>query len=326
MKVFITGATGFIGTHLARRMAQTDHEFTCMVRETSNVSTLRALKIPTVIGDVTDRASLARSMPGHDAVINLANVYAFWVPDKRVYQDVNVEGTRNVMETALMSSVAKVVHVSTSLIYGKPVECPFTEDCEPGPVRFSAYAQTKYEGDQIAWELYKQQGLPLVAIYPSGVLGPDDHKASGRYIENLANGRLPVTVFNESALTFVHVRDVAEAILCALEKEGNIGEKYLVGARAITFNETNSIISEITGTSVPRIQLPDAMVMLNARLLTAIADVTKRPPLWDMSLDQMRTMKEGFQFDGSKAERELGFTYTPLRTAYEEAIASYQMA
>lgn len=85
MKVFVTGTTGFIRAHLARRMAQTDHELTCLVRKTSDVSTLRALKILTVIGDVTDRASLARSMPGHDAVINLANAYAFWVPDKRVY-------------------------------------------------------------------------------------------------------------------------------------------------------------------------------------------------------------------------------------------------
>ena len=91
MKVFVTGATGFIGTHLAKRMAQTDHELTCLVRETSDVSTLRALNIPTIIGDVTHRASLVRSMLGYDAVINLANVYDFWVPDKRVYQDVNVE-------------------------------------------------------------------------------------------------------------------------------------------------------------------------------------------------------------------------------------------
>ena len=85
MKVFVTGATGFIGTHLARRMAQMDHELTCLVRKTSDVSTLRALDIPTATGDVTDRASLVRSMPGHDAVINLANVYDFWLPDKRVY-------------------------------------------------------------------------------------------------------------------------------------------------------------------------------------------------------------------------------------------------
>ncbi|MGC9349583.1 MAG: NAD-dependent epimerase/dehydratase family protein [Anaerolineae bacterium] len=324
MKVYVTGATGFIGTHLMHLMAQTDHELTCLVRETSDVSTLRLLGIPTVVGDVTDRASLERSIPGHDALINLANVYDFWVPDKRVYHEVNVEGTRNVLETALAADVAKVVHVSTFVIYGKPVECPFDEECEPGPVRFSEYAQSKYEGDFVAWELYEQKRLPLVLIYPGAVVGPGDPKPTGRYIANFINGRLPVTVFGESRMSFVHVRDVAKAILLALEKEGNIGEKYLVAPGAISFDEINAMISEITGVPVPKIPLPDFMVMLNARLLTALADITKKPPWRGMSVDQMRTMMEGGQVATSKVERELGLTYTPIRTAIDEAIASYQ--
>ncbi|MBN1249913.1 MAG: NAD-dependent epimerase/dehydratase family protein [Anaerolineae bacterium] len=326
MKAYVTGATGFIGTHLVRLMATTDHELTCLVRETSDVSTLDELHIPYVLGDVTDRASLERTMPGHDAVINLANVYDFWVPDKQIYYDVNVTGTRNVMLAALQAGVAKVVHVSTCLIYGNPAECPFDENCEPGPERFSAYAETKYLGTQIAWQLYEERGLPLVVVYPAGVIGSEDDKATGRYLTGLAKGRLPATVFPQSLLTFVHVQDVAQAILCALEKEGNIGEKYLLGGGILSFQQINTIVSQITGTRSPRMHMPDALVMLNARLLTAIADITKRPPLWDMSVDQIRTMKQGYQFHGSKAETELGITYTPLRRAIEDVLVSHGVA
>lgn len=324
MKTFITGATGFIGTHLVRRLAQTEHEMVCLARETSNVSTLEEVGAILVTGDVTDRDSLLEGMKGCDAVLNLANIYTFWEPDKRVYTRVNVEGTRNVMEAALEAGVSKVVHVSTAIIYGKPADVPYTEESPVGPVRFSEYAETKYQGDLVAWELYETRGLPLVAIYPSGVMGPGDPKASGQYIQGLIQRQLPTTVFGDSVLTWVHVSDVAEAIVRALEKEGNIGEKYLVGKYHASFAELNDMINEISGVPLPKMSMPDSVTMANAALLTWLSNLTKKPPIWGMATDQMRTMKEGFVFDGSKAERELGLTYTPIRVAIEEAIASYR--
>jgi dihydroflavonol-4-reductase len=254
----------------------------------------------------------------------LANIYSFWEPNKQVYTDVNVEGTRNVMEAALETGVSKVVHVSTVVTYGKPADCPFTEESPVGPVRFSEYARTKYEGDLIAWELYEKKGLPLVMIYPSGVLGPGDLKASGQYIQRLIHRRMPATVFHDVILTWVHVQDVAEAILRAAEKEDNIGEKYFVCKHQLSFREINEMISEISGVPLPKMHLPDSLVMVNAALLTKLADLIKKPPMLGMSMDQMRTMKEGFKADGSKAERELGITYTPVRVALEEAIAWYR--
>ena len=101
MKTFITGATGFIGTHLVKRLAQTEHELICLVRKTSDVQTLKELGIPVITGDVTDKDSVLEGMRGCDWVVNLANIYTFWEPDKQVYTDVNVGGTRNVMECAL---------------------------------------------------------------------------------------------------------------------------------------------------------------------------------------------------------------------------------
>ena len=323
MKVFITGATGFIGTHLVKRLARTEHEVCCSVRKTSNVCALES-RVTLVTGDVTDRSSLLEGMKGSDWVLNLANVYSFWEPHKRVYTDVNVEGTRNVMECALETGVSKVVHISSVVAYGKPVDCPFTEESPVGPARFSEYAETKYRGDLIAWELYQKRGLPLVMIYPGGVLGPGDQKASGQYIQNLVHRRLPATVFHDSILTWVHVRDVAEAILKAAEKEDNVGEKYIVCKHQLSFREINELASEISGVPLPKLTLPDWLAMANATLLTWLAGLTRKPPLWGMATDQMRTMKEGFRADGSKTERELGITYTPIRVALEEAIASYQ--
>lgn len=324
MKILITGATGFIGRHVAKRLAETDHELHCLVRESSNVRALKEQGATLIIGDVTNKDSMLAGMKGCDWVINLANVYSFWEPDKRIYAAVNVGGTRNVMECALETGVSKVVHVSTVAIYGKPAQCPFTEETPVGPVRFSEYSRTKYEGDLIAWLLHEKKGLPLVMIYPCGVLGAGDPKPSGQYIRDLVRRRMPATVFHDSILTWVHVKDVAEAIVRAAEKEDNIGEKYLVGKHQLSFKQTNEMFREISGVPLPRIRLPDPLVMLNAAFLTWLADLIKKPPPWGMSKDQMRVMKEGFVVDGSKAERELGITYTPVRVALEEAIESYR--
>jgi dihydroflavonol-4-reductase len=324
MRIFITGGSGFIGGNVVKRLAQTDHFMHCLVRKPSQVPELEKYGATCIVGDVTDRVSLAIGMEGCDWVINLANLYSFWEPDKRIYWDVNVEGTRNVLECALETGVSKVIHVSTCGIYGKPEDCPFTEDSPVGPERFSEYFRTKYEGDLIAWDLNEKKGLPLVMIYPVAVLGAGDPKTTGQYINDLIYRRLPAAVFLKSVLTFVHVRDVAEIIVRAAEKEGNIGEKYIAGKIQMSLREVNDMVREISGVPSPIFALPNFMVTLNARLLTWLSNITKKSPIWGMSVDQIRTMKEGFCIDGSKAERELGIAYTPVRVAMEEAIASFK--
>jgi dihydroflavonol-4-reductase len=324
MRVFITGATGFIGTYTIRRLAQTEHRICCLVRKTSSVRELEKLGVTLVTGDVTDKASLREGMKECDWVVNLANIYSFWEADKAIYHRVNVEGTRNVMQCALDAAVSKVVHVSTAVVFGKPADVPFTEESSVGTVRFSDYAQTKYEGDLVAWELYEKRGLPLVMIYPGAVVGAGDPKSTGQYINDFIHRRIPARVLEDSIITYVYVGDVAEAIVRALEKEDNIGEKYLVGNYQLSGGEFGKLISEISGVPLPERHFPAALVMGIAWLRTRIANVTKQPPPWGMCTDQVRSIKEGVRFDGSKAERELGITYTPIRVAVEEAIASYR--
>jgi len=325
MKTFITGATGFIGSHLLKRLSQTNHELHCLVRRIGPASErLKSLGATIIMGDVTDRASVLRGMRGCDWVFHLAGLYSFWEPSNRIFKAINVDGTRNVMECALETNVAKVVHVSTAGIYGKPADCPFTEESKVGPARFCEYFRTKYEGDLIVWDLHKNKSLPVVVVYPTAVLGPDDPKATGKYIVDLIQRRLPATVMNDDIMTFVHVKDVAEVIVRAAEKQNNIGEKYLAGKHQMSFGEINQMVSEISGVPLPKLRLPKSFTMFNAVLLTGLANVIKKQPPWGMSIGQIKVMREGFRVDGSKAERELGISYTPIRVALEEAIASYQ--
>jgi len=302
MKVFITGATGFVGTHLANRMAQTNHQMYCLVRPTSNTDKLKQLGAVLVPGDVTDRDSLLIGMKGCDWVCHLAATVSFWEPSKQTYTYINVEGTRNLMEVALEMGVSKVVHVSSAVVYGQPAECPFTEESQDGPVRRSEYARTKYAGELVAWQLHEKRGLPLVTVYPGNVMGPNNIKHSSQAIKDFIDHALTAGVYNDSILTLVDVRDVAVAIIKALEKDDNIGEKYLLGKHQLTYREFSEIVSDICGVPLAKAHLPDCLQLVTAAFLGGTRMI----------------------FDGSKAEGKLGITYTPIRVSLEETFSSHR--
>ena len=322
MKTFVTGATGFIGTHLVPRLVSAGHEARCLVRRPGAGRILEERGAVAVPGDVTDPASLRAAIAGCDWVLHLANVYSFWEPDPTIYTRVNVAGTRNVMECARAAGVSKVVHVSSAVVYGRPADVPFREESPVGPVRSTEYARTKYAGERIAQDLHEQAGLPLVTILPGAVVGPGDPKPTGQYVTSLVRRRMPARVMEGTVFTFVHVRDVAEAVVRAAEKTGNLGERYLVGAERLSFGEINRMVSEIAHVPLPALRMPDWLAAASAALLTGLAGWTGQPPPWGLSADQVRMMRTGFEFDGGKAQRELGLVYTPVRTAIEEMIAS----
>tara|TARA_B100000686_G_scaffold181780_1_gene188796 strand:- start:8869 stop:9807 length:939 start_codon:yes stop_codon:yes gene_type:complete len=304
-------------------LKEKDHDIVCLVRKSSDIGDLED-KVTVVHGDVTDKPSIVSGMRGCEWVIHLANVYSFWEPDKSVYKSVNVNGTRNVMEAAIETVAAKIVHVSSVVTYGRPDQLPFTEETPEGLSLFSEYARTKSAADALVWKLYKNQRLPVVMVYPGAVAGPGDLKASGQYIHDLINRRLPMRVYDNSILTWVHVRDVSTAIVKTLELSDNLGERYLICSEQVTNREFTNMVAQISGVPSPRIRLPDFLVSVNAFLLTALAKVTRQAPPWGMSMDQMNTLREGIVADGAKAKRELGIVYTPLYTALEEAIEWYR--
>ena len=332
MRIFITGGTGFIGQHTLRRLAEAGHELVCLIRpgsearlRTSGILAQLPASLTIIPGDVNDRAALRQGLAGCDALIHLANVYSMWLPDPREFERVNVEGTRNVLEAALETRVGKVIYVSTVAVYGKPAESPFTEESQPGPRLFSAYARSKAAADAIAWQLYQQRGLPLVALYPGIVLGPGDDKPSGVYIRDFIQGKVPTPIFRRSIETYVGVEDAAECILRALEKPGNLGQKYLVGNERLSGMAYARLICAAAGVKMPWMRLPSIVVLAAAYLFTWRANlITHQPPPWGLSIDAGWTLLMGFCYDGSKAERELGLRYTPVIESLRAAVQWYR--
>ncbi len=322
MKVFVTGATGFIGRHLAERLVREGHTVRCLVRSTSQVDALKQLGLELVVGDVRDTTGLAAAMRGVDCFFHLANLYAMWLPQNRAYGKVNVEGTRNAFEAALEANVGRVVYVSTAAVFGRPEAVPFNEDSVRGEVLFSEYARTKAEGERIAWD-YARRGLDLCVLYPGIVLGVGDHKASGQYIRDIIHGRVPSTIFHQSRAIYVHVEDVVDAAVQAALRPEVRGRGYLIGGQCLNGRDYARLIAEISQVRLPILHFPDEIVLLAAYLLTGLSALTHRPPWWGLSIDAAQTLKQGFVFDGSRAERELGLSYRPIRQALEEAIQSY---
>ena len=263
-------------------------------------------------------------MAGCDWLFHLANLYSMWEPDPSRFSRINIDGTRCVFETALETGVKKVVYVSTVAVFGKPAEYPIDEHSQPGPELFSEYARTKAAADKMAWDFYHHQGLPLVVLYPAIVLGAGDDKASGHYIQDIIRRRVPSTIFHHSTATYVYVGDLIDAMLCAAELSGTVGQKYLIGRHSLDGRAYAKMISAVSGVPLPIFRFPDLIVLAAAYLLTGLSAIIRRPPLWGLSVDAAWTLKNGFTCDGSKAERELGIHYTPLRRALEEAVASYR--
>jgi dihydroflavonol-4-reductase len=312
VRIFITGATGFIGHHLVVRLAEEGHELVCLVRKSSRADFLKAKGARLVYGDVTDREAMRIGMEGCDWLFHLANLYSMWEPDTAAFARINIEGTRCVLETALEVGVKKVIYVSTVAVFGKPEALPFDEQSLPGPVYFSEYARTKAAADRLAWDLYQRKGLPLVVLYPGIVLGAGDGKASGIYIQDIVNRRVPSTIFHDSTATYVHVADVITALLRAAQQPETVGQKYLIGKHRLTGREFTRLISQISGVALPLFRFPDWMVLAAAYLLTGLSWIIRRPPIWGLSIDAAWTLKKGFWCDGSKAERELGRTTYPI--------------
>ncbi|MBV9279570.1 MAG: SDR family NAD(P)-dependent oxidoreductase [Chloroflexi bacterium] len=325
MRVFVTGGTEFVGRHVVERLRASGHDITCLARRPDHpaATRLQGARTRLVRGDVLDPSAVIRGMADSDAVIHAAGLYSLWEPDTRAYWRVNVEGTRNVMEAALQTGVGKVVHIGSIVTYGRQAVVPFTEAATPGRLA-SEYARSKAAGEELAWNRHRTRGLPLVVVSPASVLGAGDPKASGQYITNLVQRRLPARAAERGRFTFVHVRDVADAIVRATEQRGNIGQRYLVGREVLSFREMNDLVARTAGAPVPALALPDTVALVTARLLTAVADRIKRSPLWGFSVDQVRTMLDGSEADGSKAERELGLQYTPIGLAIQEMVAEVQ--
>lgn len=317
-KVFITGATGFIGASLARELLEQGCEVKALVRPGSIKANLAGLPIELHEGDLLDQDSLEQGLAGCDTLYHAAADYRLWTRNPKSMYDVNVGGTRSVLEAALKRNLSRVVYTSSVGTLGNPGDgTPGTEDT---PVSFDEmvghYKKSKFLAEREA-ETFLERGLPLVIVNPSTPVGRLDIKPTptGRIIVDFLNRRMPA--YLDTGLNLIDVEDCAKGHVLAA-RHGRIGEKYILGNQNLTLRDIFSLLEEISGLPAPRVKLPYTPILLAAYANEALSRVTGREPL--IPLAGVRMAGKLMYFDSSKAIRELGLPQQPVKNALKKAV------
>lgn len=323
MRALVTGATGFIGHHLARLLAQEGFQVRAMARKGGRTFEKENTGWEWVEGDIRDRVSLAHAMKGCEAVFHVAALYAFWPPQRRPYYETNVLGTVNVMEVARELGVSRVVHTSTWRTVGPPQSGELAnESCEPDPREMKGpYLWSKWQAEEKVMGLARQ-GMDVVVVNPTVPVGAGDARPTptGRLVRDFIRGRVPAYV--DTVLNVVDVEDVAWGHLLAF-KRGRAGERYILGNENMRLKGLLEVLARITGRKAPKIRVPLVVAGWAAALDRVIEGaVLRREPLLPVEgIQHARFMRP---VDCSRARRELGMPQTPVEVALEKAVRWYR--
>jgi dihydroflavonol-4-reductase len=319
MKALVTGATGFVGYHVARFLVGRGVRVSALVRNGSDRKALDALGVEVLTGDVRDYDSLYRALDGCSRLYHLAADYRLWVPDPETMYEINVQGTKNVMEAALRHRVERVVYTSTvGALTARRDGVPADEDTPVGiKEMIGHYKRSKFIAEQEV-RGYIAKGLPAVIVNPSTPVGPMDRRPTptGKMVVDFLNGRMPA--YLDTGLNFVDVEDVAEGHWLAAER-GRIGQRYILGNRNITLREFFGILGKAAGRRAPKVRLPYLPVLIAAYVDETISRlVPGRCPT--IPLTGVRMARKYMYFDVSKAVRELNMPRRPVEGAIERAV------
>lgn len=322
MRALVTGATGFIGSSILRKLLAQGYQVRALVREQSNTRNLDELNIEVAFGDITNADSLGPALRDCTHLFHAAALYSFWVKERALLYKVNVDGTRNVLQAAKEAGIDRVVYTSSVAALAVPVgKIPTTEET---PVDFTQivgdYKKSKYYAEQVALE-YARDGLPVVIVNPSFPVGPRDIKPTptGQTILDFLNRKLPAYI--ETGVNVVDVEDVAVGHLLAAER-GEIGQRYILGGTDMTMGQLLKTLSGITGLPAPRVRLPYLPILGLSYLNTAYCRLTMATPR--MTPETIRMSRHHMYYDPTKAIRELGFPQTRPRAALEKAVNWFQ--
>lgn len=310
----VTGATGFVGWHVARRLIETGHRVRALVRPGSR---LRELEAEAVAGDLRDPESLARAAAGCGLVFHVAADYRLWARRPEELYESNVRGTRHLLEAARRAGVERVVYTSTVGAIGIPPEGLGDEQTPVSLKEMTgAYKRSKFLAEQAAQEAARA-GLPVVIVNPTAPVGDHDFKPTptGRIILDFLRGAMPAYI--ETGLNFVDVRDVAEGHRLACER-GRPGERYILGAENWTLEEFFRRLAAISGLPAPRRRIPYALALAAGALSTGWARLSGRPPR--APLDGVRMARKKMFVSSAKAGRELGYSPGPVEAALRRAV------
>jgi len=318
LKAFVTGATGFLGSHVARVLADQGADLRLLVRSTSNLKNLTGLKADTATGDLRDAASLEKAISGCDTVFHVAADYRLWVRDPNEMYRSNVGGTRSLLEAARKNGVRRVVYTSSVATIG------FKSDGQPAdedsPVSLSDmighYKRSKFMAEQLAMEAGRS-GIQVVTVNPTTPVGEQDVKPTptGRIVVDFLKRKFPAYV--ETGLNLVDVRECAQGHVAALEK-GRTGERYILGGEDLTLKQILDKLGQITGLPSPKIKLPYLFAFAAGVVDEAVTGILlRREPR--ATVDTVRMGKKKMFASSAKAERELGWKIVPVDGALRHA-------
>ena len=317
----ITGASGFVGWHVASLLAERGHRVRALVREGSTVP---ELDVECVAGDLRDRASLDRAVAGCGVVFHVAADYRLWSRNPQELYDSNVAGVRNMLEASRAAGVDRVVYTSTVGCIGVPDIPESVPNGNLGDERQVCsldemkgdYKRSKFLGEQVALE-FAESGFPVVIVNPTAPMGDHDFKPTptGQIVVDFLRGAMPA--FIDTGLNVVSVKDVAIGQWLACE-HGRPGERYILGSENLTLRQILEDLSDITGRKSPTVELPYFVAWMTAAVGTALSSVTGTPPR--ASLEAVRMAKKKMWVSHEKAARELGYAPRPAREALVEAV------
>lgn len=319
----VTGATGFVGSAVARALAARGHRLRVLARRGSDRRNLAGLECEPVEGDLNDAASLARAVAGCRTVAHVAADYRIWVPDPAAMLAANVEGTRALMLAALEAGVERVVHCSSVAALGLTKDGTPADETTPVSEEsiVGIYKKSKFRAERAVLDLVRERGLRAVIVNPSAPVGPRDIRPTptGKMIADAASGRIPAYI--DTGLNVVHVDDVAAGHVLALE-HGRIGERYILGSENLSLGQLLTIVAEEAGRTPPRICLPRNLLWPVALASEAVARMTGIEP--PVTRDHLRMARKKMFFSSAKAVAELGYAPRPARAAVADAVAWFR--
>jgi len=313
--ILVTGATGFVGWHVARKLLDRGARVRILVRDPGRVRELEGAEV--VQGDLREPESLAPAVAGCEAVYHVAADYRLWVRDAREMFASNVAGTRNILDAARRAGAERVVYTSTVGCIGIP---PGGVGDERTPVSerdmTGAYKLSKFRAERVALE-FAETGFPVVIVNPTAPVGDHDFKPTptGKIIVDYLRGAMPA--YLDTGLNLVDVADVAEGHLLACER-GRAGDRYILGCRNMTLAQIFQTLERLSGIAAPRRRVPYALAYAAGAVTTAAARLTGGEPR--APLDAVRMARKKMFVSHEKATRELGYSPGPVEDALRRAV------
>ncbi len=320
MRIFITGATGFIGRHLVRTLADRGDTVHALCRQSSAMAALSGADVQVFRGDILDHASIRRAMRGCDHVFHLAAYARNWAKDKRTFFTSNVDGTKKVLDAARELGARKVVYTSTELTFEPSNGVPTDETVQRSTPFFTAYEESKHAAEKLV-RSYVEQGLDISIVHPTRVFGPgllSEANSVTIMIQLYLEGKWRLVPGDgESVGNYAFVNDVAHGHVRALES-GKAGESYILGGENISFNGFFDLLADISKRRYHMFHLSGALAMSFSRIEALRGRLFNRYPL--ITPEWTRLFLTDWACSPAKAQRELGYSVTPLRDALEKTV------